>query len=143
MIKTTTKNLSLVTHTPGRGKRLNRSSVPTVNIFIDKGRIQFSRYAIEEMGLEGELVRFFSDENDSNIIGWKAIKAPTLEEEKGEYRCKVYNNGVWRVSINKLIQKMTTEGGKLGGVYRNVPIERYTELGETYFFISLDSTYKQ
>jgi len=66
-----------------------------------------------------------------------------LEEEKGEYRCKVYNNGVWRVSINKLIQKMTTEGGKLGGVYRNVPIERYTELGETYFFISLDSTYKQ
>ena len=143
MIKTTTKNLSLVTHTPGRGKRLNRSSVPTVNVFIDQGRIQFSRYAIEEMELEGRLIRFFSDENDSNIIGWKVIKKPTLEEKKSEYQCKVHNNGVWRVSINKLIQKMTGRGGRRRGVYRNVPIERYTEQGETYFFISLNNIYKQ
>ena len=143
MIKTTTKNLSLVTHTPGRGKRRDRSSVPTVNIFIDQGRIQFSRYAIEEMKLEGKLIRFFSDDSDQSIIGWKVIDRPTVEEVKREYRCKVHNNGVWRISINKLIHQMTVAGRKWSGVYRNVPIERYKEKGETYFFVSLEDVYKE
>jgi len=146
MIKTTTKNLSLVEHVPRRGKRRDRLEVPTANVFIIQGRIQFSHYAIEEMKLEGKLVRFFYADRDPTIIGWKVIEAPTPEEERREYRCRIHKNGVWRVSISKLIGEITRVGrttAEWGRIYRNVPIERYLKDGETYFFVSLKSNYKE
>jgi len=146
MIKTTTKNLSLVGHVPRRGKRRNLLEVPTATLFILQGRIQFSRYAIDEMKMEGETIRFFYENKDPTIIGWKVLKSPTPEEEKKEYKCRIHNNGVWRVSINKLIHEVmrASKGNRVWGIiYRNVPIEKYTKDGETYYFVSLKSIYKE
>jgi len=146
MIKVTKKNLSLAEHKPKRGRRRGMLEVPTITVFISKGRIQFNRYAIEEMKLEGKLLKFFYDNQDSNIIGWKAEPDMIMDEVKHKYRCKIHSNGVWRVSISKLITQMikaSSASKKWGSIYRNVPVEKYEKDGNAYFFVDLKDDYKE
>lgn len=142
MIKETTRKMHLLSYTPKRGRRKDQSEVPTVTVFIEQGRMQFPRYAVEQMQMNGKFVRFYYDPV-KKIIAWKVETKIEHADMKLWKVCRTHKNGVWSVSIGKMIELFQLGKKGFSAIYRNVPIEKYREIGimtkpnDTYFFIEL------
>jgi len=146
MIKETTKKMHLLAFTPRKGRQVDKSKVPTATVFIEKGKIQFGRYAIEAMGMNGRFTRFYYDPV-KKVIAWK-VEAKIDQADMKLWRlCRTHQNGVWSSSIGKMIELFNLDSKGLAPVYRNVPIQKYRELellskpNDTYFFVELNKEY--
>lgn len=145
-IQETTKKIHLLPYQPRRGRAKNQDDTPTVNVSIEKERIQFSRYAVEQMQMVGKFVRFYYDPV-KKIIAWKVEDRVEQQEMKLWRVCRVYKNGVWSFSIKKMIDLFQLGKKGLKSEYRNVPIQKYREVdvmsrpNDTYFFITLAPEY--
>lgn len=140
-IKETTKRIHFIPYYPKKGRQKDLSDTPTVNVFAKAGRIQFGRIACQQMQMEGKFVRFYY-EPIKKIIGWKVTDQVDQREMKLWKVCRPHNNGVWQVSINRMLDQFQGRD-KLEVVYKNLPIQKYRNIemmalpNDTYFYIEL------
>ncbi len=142
MIKETTRKINFLAYNPKKGRQKDERQAPTVNVFADAGRIQFGRYALEQMAMEGKFVRFYY-EPIKKIIGWKVCNEVINQKEMKLWKvCNSHSNGVWQVSIKKMLEQFQ---GKehLAVKYKNVQVKKYRETGimslpnDTYYYVVL------
>lgn len=141
-IKETSKKIHLLPYYPKKGRVKDTSAVPTVNVFAHAGRLQFSRYAIDEMHMQGKWVRFFYDPV-KKIIAWKVQDQIEQGEMKIWRQCRMHKNGIWPVSIKRLLDEFQTGRKGLAEKYKAIPVQKYRETGimskpnDTYYFVEL------
>lgn len=140
-IKETTKKLHLLPYYPRRGRIKDTSDEPTVTIFGKVGRIQFGRYAVEQMGMEGKFVKFYFDPI-KKIVAWKITDRVEQHEMKLWKVCRLHVNGVWQLTLKKMFAEFQNSD-KLLEKYKYLPIQKYrnTDMmalpNETYYFVQL------
>lgn len=148
MIKETTNKINFLAYNPKKGRIKDTSRPPTVTLFVDKGKIQFNRYAVEQMHMQGKFVRFFY-EPVKKVIGWKVTDQVNQNEMKQWKVCKTHNNGVWQVSVKRMLELFQTGRKGLAPTYRDMVVKKYrnTELmalpNDTYFYVEMREEYAE
>lgn len=146
-IKETTNKINFIAYDPKKGRVKDMSEPPRVTVFVEDGKMQFPRYAIEHMNMNGKFVRFFYEPVDK-VIGWKVESEVTHSDMKQWRVCRTYQNGVWTVSVKKLLDLFQNRKA-LAPVYRNAIVKKYREIGlmakpnDTYFYIKLKEEYAE
>lgn len=146
MITETKTKIHFRAFTPRKGRVHDTKKPPTVTLFSETGRMQFNRYAVEQMQMKGKFVRFFY-EPVKKVIGWKVVSEINQNEMKLWKVCRVHKNGVWQVSIRQMLNLFQLGRRGLAPVYRNMVVKKYreTELlsapNDTYFYVELKDEY--
>ncbi len=148
MIKETTKKIHFIAYESKRGRSKDVNDAPTMTLFVDKGMLQFSRYAIESMQMNNRFVRFFYDPT-KKIIGWKVEDTVDQSEMKLWRMCKTHKNGMWQVSIKRMLDMFQLGRKGLAKVYRDMPVMKYRDIGlmtapnDTYFYVEVKEEYAE
>ncbi len=148
MIKETTNKINFLPYIPKRGRAKNTDAPPTITLFVEKGRMQFNRYAVDQMQMVGKFVRFFY-EPTRKIIGWKVQDTVDQSEMKLWKVCRTHKNGMWFISVNKMLDLFPLGRKALSPVYRDMVVKKYRDIGllsksnDTYYFVELKGEYAE
>lgn len=145
-IKETTRKIHLLSYTPKKGKAKDISEPPRISLFVDKNKMQFSRYAIDQMHMRKKFVRFFY-EPTRKIIAWQVAEKMEHAEMKEWRVCNTHPSGIWQVSVKGLLEQFQLGKATLKNAYRDLEVKKYREIGlmskpnDTYFFVQLKEEY--
>lgn len=148
MIKETTNKINFIAYRPTRGRAKNVNDAPTITLFVSKGKIQFNRYALEQMQMQGKFVRFFY-EPVKKVIGWKVESQVSQNDMKLWRVCRTHENGVWLVSVQKMLDLFQLGRKGLAPTYRNMEVKKYRNVemlsapNDTYFYVELKEEYAE
>lgn len=148
MIKETTTKINFLSFQPKPGRVKDTNEPPTITLFAEKGKMQFNRYAIEQMQMHGKFVRFFY-EPVKKVIGWKITDKVNQSDMKLWKVCKTHKNGVWQVSVRQMLELFQLGRKGLAPTYRNMVVKKYrniemlAEPNDTYFFVELREEYAE
>lgn len=144
MIKETTKKLHLIPYTRAKGKAVDTSDAPTINLNRKSGVMWFGQSALNEMGMTDKFVRFYF-EPVKKIIGWQIQEQVNQSEMKMWKLCTPYKsksgNPHWTASLKKMLAQMPSVKKDK---YHAVPIQKYREINplseyknQVFYFVEL------
>lgn len=147
-IKETSKKINFIAYKAQKGRLKDTGRPPSLTLFVEKGMIQFPRYAIEQCHMQGRFVRFFYDPVQK-IIGWKVEERVEQHDMKLWKICRIHKNGIWQVSVRKMLDLFQLGRKGLAPIYRDMEVRKYREQGvmakpnDTYFYVELKEEYAE
>ncbi len=124
-----------------KGRPVDVTPPPTVNVSKKYGTITFSKGAVRETNMTGKFVKLFY-EPTKKIIGWQTREKIEQHEMKTWKLCTPTKSGTWVLGIKKLLDEfndsLTSE------TYVGLKVQKYREMGpldqysnQTFYFIEV------
>lgn len=141
-IEETRKKIHFTDFEITKGRAVDNSPTPTIT--IDSGNLRFSKAIIVETSLNGKFVSFAYDPI-KNVVGWKVKAEVNLTLVNKQWKLVKANgkNGLWTVSIRKMLDAIDPTGKMSTKKYSKLPVQKYVEAngmdkGTIYYFVDLN-----
>lgn len=141
MIKTTTRTIHFIPYDPKKGRTKDTEEAPTCTVSAKFGLISFSKKAVDQLQMDGKLVRFFFD-STKKIVGWQVqSKSMELAATKNWKLVKANKTGMAQFSINGILKSFI---GLTKDSYKKLEIKKYVvtqgvlEKGQQYYYVKVD-----